>query len=584
MLTKFLVILTVNIISVYTANTGWYKNSVFYHVYVRSFKDSDNDGIGDLKGVIEKMDYLSDLGVTVVWLSPIFKSPQIDHGYDISDHYSIDPIYGDMSDLIELLRKAEQFGIKILLDLIPNHTSDQHYWFKKSVNCEPGYEDYYVWADPKFDANGNRKPPTNWIAIFSNSTWTWNEKRQQYYLHYFYPSQPDLNLRNKDVVEELQKISTFYLDLGAAGFRIDAVSYLIENKDLLDDPFRSDIEHPDPKNRLHYNPIYTQDTNESYEFIYEIRSFIDKYNQNFDGDEKIILTEVYTAFNKTKLYCENHDGTKLGAHFTFNFDFTYLRFNSTANDVKNIIDTWTSGLDKKYMNWVLSNHDNHRVPTRMGNVDGYNMLVTFLPGISITYYAEEIGQENGEVNCEEGTDLKVTSCATFDLIARDFERTPFQWDATVNAGFNSGAKPWLPIRRKFRTTNLACQNVPGLRSHYNIYKDMIKLRKHISEYDEVFVEAKSANKNVLHIVRKKLKGRDTYVFLFNMERSRKRTLRIGDTFFKLLVSSTNSQYTNGQIFRNSSITLLPQESLVLKEIIPEYPCSKTFASNFSHCK
>lgn len=196
----------------------------------------------------------------------------------------------------------------------------------------------------------------------------------------------------------------------------------------------------------------------------------------------------------------------------------------------------------------LSNHDNHRGPTRLGNVDGYNMLVTFLPGVAGVYYAEEIGQENGEVECEEGTDPKaVNNCETFHLITRDYERTPFQWDDTVNAGFNSGGRPWLPVGRKFRITNLASQNVPGLSSHYNIYKDMIKLKKDMCEYGEVVVSVRSANKNVLHIVRKTVKEEeeDSYIFLFNMERSRKRTVKIGSKTLLLLVSSTNSQYNNG---------------------------------------
>lgn len=170
MLTYLFVLLSVQMNFGSTSKNRWYKNDVFYQVYVRSFKDSNNDGIGDLRGVAEKIDYLSDLGITVAWLSPIFKSPQIDHGYDVSDYYSIEPIYGDMNDLVQLLRKAEQFGIKVLLDLVPNHTSDQHYWFNMSINREPGYEDYYVWVNPKFDTNGNRKPPNNWvrnIIIFS---------------------------------------------------------------------------------------------------------------------------------------------------------------------------------------------------------------------------------------------------------------------------------------------------------------------------------------------------------------------------------------------------------------------------------
>ncbi|KAJ8977581.1 hypothetical protein NQ317_008414, partial [Molorchus minor] len=548
--------------------TKWYKNSIFYQVYPRSFKDSNNDGTGDIGGVIEKLDYLKYSGVTVVWMSPIFKSPQVDHGYDISDYYSIDPTYGTMNDLTELLRKARELNIMIILDMVPNHTSDQHHWFEKSVDRVPGYEDYYVWIDAKVDENGSKQPPNKWLSVFSNSAWSWNEKRHQYYLHQFDPSQPDLNLRNPAVMDEIKRVLAFYFNLGVDGFRIDAAPYLIEDEYLRDEPWLPDTNN-NPNYWENFEHIYTKDTDESIELLYELRSFVDEYNRGHSGHEKIIVTEAYADFNKTLLYYGKSDGSKLGAHFTFNFEFVGLNINTTANDVREIVDRWNKNLNRTYiLNWgdILGNHDNHRAATRLGNIDGYNMLIMFLPGIAETYYGEEIGQENGEVECKDGTDPKaIHNCETYHLITRDYERTPFQWDNTLNAGFNNGAKTWLPVSAKHRVKNWAAQNIQGLRSHYSIYRNLAKLKQKLVDYDKVSIDGFSASHNVLHITRKSENKNESYVMLFNMNRSEQKKVLLRNRFFEVCISSVNSKYIDGETVYGGKFVLLPQESVILSD-------------------
>lgn len=221
----------------------WWQKSIFYQIYPRSFKDSDGDGIGDIRGVISKLEYLKDINVESTWLSPIFKSPMKDFGYDISDFYAIDPMFGTMKDIEELFRKAKELGLKIILDFVPNHTSDESEWFQLSVNRTEPYTDYYVWHDGKL-VNGQRQPPNNWNSMFYGSAWQWNSVRQQYYLHQFLVSQPDLNYRNPKVVEEMKNVIRFWLKKGAAGFRVDAINHLFEAADFRDEPLSGKTSDP----------------------------------------------------------------------------------------------------------------------------------------------------------------------------------------------------------------------------------------------------------------------------------------------------------------------------------------------------
>ncbi|XP_044254966.1 maltase 2-like [Tribolium madens] len=458
----------------------WWKHASFYHIYVKSFKDSNNDGIGDIRGIVEKLDHFSESGVDAIFLSPIFASPQIDQGYDISDFCDVDPIYGSLNDLEELIHKSHDREIKLLLDFVPNHTSDQHQWFIDSVNGIEDYKDYYVWADPQFDEQGNRKPPNNWLSVFDNSAWEWNDKRQQYYFHQFDVTQPDLNFYNPKVVKEMKDILLFWLDFGVDGFRVDAIPYIFEHQDLLDEP-KSHFPNCDPTNFDYLQHIYTKDQKETYDLMHEWRKLIDDYSQKHGGNARILMTEAYTTLHNTMLYFGTPDGSKLGAHFTFNFNLVGdVQRWASAYDIVESINKWLREIPEIYASsWVLSNHDNHRVATRCGskNVDGFNMLKAILPGIDVTYYGEEIGQENGEILFEENQDIKAKTWDLFQRLGRDFERTPFHWDDSNNAGFNDGAKPWLPVSKKYKETNLKKQKESEGLSHYKIFQALNKIRK-----------------------------------------------------------------------------------------------------------
>lgn len=462
----------------------WWESATFYQIYPRSFKDDNNDGIGDLQGIIEKLPHLKDIGVTATWLSPIFKSPQVDQGYDISDYKDIDPIFGTMDDFDQLVKSAKKLGIKIILDYVPNHTSDKHHWFINSVNRVPGYEDFYIWHNGTVDKNGKRRPPNNWISIFKGPAWTWNEKRGQYYFHQFASAQPDLNYRNPNVVDNMTDVLSFWLDKGVDGFRMDAVPHIFEIADLRDEPLANNS-NANPDDYEYLDHIYTKDLNETFEMIYHFREHLDNYTKSHGGDTRIMMTEAYTSFENTIRYFGTYDG-RLGAHFSFNFDLITRIHNDTKQlEFSNIFHQWFTIPSFVHRNWVIGNHDQHRAATRLGvnNIDGYNMLLGVLDGIRVTYNGEEIGMENGPVKCEEGQDPSaIKNCSTFDQVSRDFERTPFQWDDSVNAGFNKGKKPWLPVSPKYIETNLRKQK-NETNSHFTIYKNLQQIRKdYIKKY------------------------------------------------------------------------------------------------------
>ncbi|KAL3267381.1 hypothetical protein HHI36_011511 [Cryptolaemus montrouzieri] len=317
-------------------------------------------------------------------------------------------------------------------------------------------------------------------SVFKNSAWTWSDKRQQWYLRQFLEVQPDLNFRNPKVREALKNVLIFYMDMGIDGFRVDAVPYLVEDKLLRDEP-RSNDPTQEPNDHDYLDHIYTMNTDETYDVVYEFRDIVENYTKEHGGDARILMSEAYAPLDKTMRYYGTANGSRLGAHFTFNFFFVGPNLNtSNAYTFESLVYEWIDNLPSIYVsNWDMGNHDNRRVTTRFGkeDVDGFNMLLHLLPGIGITYYGEEIGQEDGEVTYEQGQDPAARNRSTFEQTSRDFERTPFQWDNSTNAGFNEGNKTWLPVSEKYKETNLADEiSTPGL-SHYKIYKEILRKRQ-----------------------------------------------------------------------------------------------------------
>lgn len=333
----------------------WWEDATFYQIYPRSFVDSDGDGVGDLKGITSKLEYLKEIGVDATWLSPIFKSPMADFGYDVSNFFEIDPIFGTMGDFEELIERSKVVGVKIILDFVPNHSSDECEWFEKSENNDPEYKDYYVWHPGKV-IDGIRHPPSNWRSVFSGSTWTWSEKRQEYYLHQFLAKQPDLNYRNPKIREEFKTILKFWMDKGVYGFRIDAVPHIFEK--INDDGSWPDeprnLWNNDPESYDYLDHPYTREQPETIEVIYEWRAFMDDYKKKNGGETRVILAEAYSPIEVLDEMCGN--STHSGAQIPFNFGLMGLNGYSNAKDVENSVSHWMDVMWKnhKVANWVVS--------------------------------------------------------------------------------------------------------------------------------------------------------------------------------------------------------------------------------------
>lgn len=335
--------------------SDWWQNGNFYQIYPRSFQDSNGDGVGDLNGITSRLEYLKDLGVSAIWLSPIFKSPMKDFGYDISDYTQIHEEYGTLDDFQRLSLRCKELNIKLILDFVPNHSSDQHEWFQKSEAGDATYKDYYLWNEGKILANGTRAPPNNWLSIFRGSAWKWSEKRKSYYYHQFLAEQPDLNYRNPALVENMKAILHLWLDRGVSGFRIDAVPYLFEVETLEDEPLSNNCK--DPEDYCYLKHTLTSDVADTFDMIYQWRALTDKYTADKGGDTRILMTEAYTSLPNTLKFYGND--TSLGSQIPFNFELiSYTRINSTAPNFKAHIDDWLNGMPKgsQYRsNWVVSN-------------------------------------------------------------------------------------------------------------------------------------------------------------------------------------------------------------------------------------
>ncbi|KAK2587024.1 hypothetical protein KPH14_010985 [Odynerus spinipes] len=475
-ITVFLFLATALHASAEIKNQGWWKNSVFYQIYPRSFMDGDkDDGIGDLKGITSKLDHFVDAGVKGIWLSPIYKSPMKDFGYDISDFRNIHEDFGTLKDLEALVKRAKELGLKVILDLVPNHTSDQHEWFQKSVKGEEKYKDYYIWVDP-VTAGDTTTPPNNWLSVFGGPAWTYNSMRKQWYFHQFLKEQPDLNYRNSEVEREMKEIIEYWLQKGIDGFRIDAVPHLFEISNItLNEPLSNAI-GVEKTDYAYLNHIYTKDQNETYDLVNKWRTIVDNYANNTNEDEKVIMTEAYTTLENTLKFYQS------GAHVPFNFKFiTDVNSESSAADFKKTMDAWINGIDSNSSvpNWVMGNHDRKRIATRYPNrADQMTMLAMILPGVAVTYYGEEIGMEdNNKITWEETVDQQACNAGRdkFQLVSRDPCRTPFQWKNTRSAGFSSNESTWLPVNANYNTLNLE-QQKKDLASHYSVYTNLTRLK------------------------------------------------------------------------------------------------------------
>ncbi|KAK7585943.1 hypothetical protein V9T40_000122 [Parthenolecanium corni] len=462
-----------------TAGYGrdWWKYTTLYEIYIRSFKDSDGDGLGDIQGIKSKLDHFVDLGIETLYITPFFKSPMYDAGYDITNFTDVDPDYGTIEDLDELLDEMNKRGLKLLMDFVINHSSDQHPWFEKSIDRVEPYTDFYVWANPKgYNKNGTPMPPNNWLSVFGGSAWKWIPKRKQFYLHQFGEKQPDFNLRNSVLKAELKNCLKFWFDKSVAGARLDAAKHFIEDIKLRDEPLR-DSSSQSMKTVLAYhdlNHIYTTNLWETYEFIHELRDFIDQ-TYSFVNEEKILIVESYSDMKHLMMYFGKKDYNIV--HFPFNYDFVMWKTFPSPRIMDRDIKKWLRNIPKHGVaNWQTDNHDSPRIGSRYSVEFMDVMIITMLtlPGVACIYYGQEIGMVNHKVRLDQVQDRTADVAVT--LLTRDLERLPMQWDDSLNGGFTSKAVPWLPVNPDYWRVNVKAQkNQPN--SRYNLFKILSKLRR-----------------------------------------------------------------------------------------------------------
>jgi alpha-glucosidase len=444
-----------------TEKYAWWQTGIIYQVYPRSFMDSNGDGAGDLPGLTARLDYLQWLGVTSVWVSPFFRSPMADFGYDISDYCDVEPVFGTLADFDEMTEEAHRRGLKIILDFVPNHTSDQHPWFTESRSSRDNPKrGWYIWRDARPDGG----PPNNWVSHFGGGAWQWDKHTQQYYLHSFLVEQPDLDWRNPEVVAAMLDVLRFWLDRGVDGFRVDVMWETIKDEQLRDNPpnpaYREGETHPYFK----VLPYYNHDQPEVHGVIGKMRALVDSY----PGD-RVLIGEIYLPIDRlVRYYGTNGDG----AHMPFNFQLLLQKWD--ARRIAAVIEEYEGALPPHgWPNWVLGNHDRPRIASRVGRPQARvaAMLLLTLRGTPTIYQGEEIGMEDVDIP----PDRMVDPPGVHYGIGRDPERTPMQWDSGPNAGFSTG-DPWLPLAPDYAQYNVASERADPA-SFLSLYKRLTELRQ-----------------------------------------------------------------------------------------------------------
>jgi alpha-glucosidase len=484
----------------------WWKHAVIYEIYPRSFQDTNGDGMGDLNGITSRLDYLKNLGVDAIWITPFYPSPQIDYGYDISNYTAIDPDYGTMADFDRLIKEANKRDIKVLLDFVMNHTSDQMSWFKESRSSKSNPKrDWYIWRDGK-----NGGPPNNWLSWFGGSAWTLDSKTDQYYYHYFYVEQPDLNWRNPEVKKAMFDVVRFWLDRGASGFRVDAVSRLYEDPSLHDDPILPGHNAYGDPNIQHK---YTDDLPEIHDALKELRAVVDKY----PGDP-VLVTEAAepNVIELSKMYGKNLDEVQLP------MDFQIADVNElSAPKFRKLLDEIENNPAGGQPEYFFGNHDQDRSWDRYGDGKHNDQIAKLMAALLLMpratpqmYYGEEIGMRTTPPASVEDVHDPIGKKGWPKEKGRDGERTPMQWDASKNAGFTTATKSWLWIPSSAKSVNVAVENKDP-NSLLNWYKKLLALRKSDTAIrDGNYVTVNPNDPNVLSFLRRS--GSETVLVALNM--------------------------------------------------------------------
>ncbi|HTZ57273.1 MAG TPA: alpha-amylase family glycosyl hydrolase [Acidobacteriaceae bacterium] len=475
----------------------WWQYGILYEVYPRSFQDANGDGIGDLQGILRRLDYLAGLGIKGIWIAPFYPSPMADFGYDISDYCNIDPIFGTLDDFDRLLKAIHDRGLKLILDFVPNHTSDQHPWFQESRSSLTNPKrDWYLWHDPAPDGG----PPNNWLSNFGGSAWT--KDGSQYYCHSFLKQQPDVNWRNPGLRAAMFDVLRFWLDRGVDGFRVDVMWMMIK-----DDQFRDNPVNPatfsDSPDSVRLLPVYNQNRPEVHAIVAEMRAILDSY-----GD-RLLIGETYLSFDQLATYY----GRNLeGAQLPFNFHLIQTPWKADA--IAAVIKDYEASLPPgAWPNWVIGNHDQPRIATRVGRDQARiaAMLLLTLRGTPTMYYGDEVGMTDVPIPRGEVQDSAEKNQPGKGL-GRDPERTPMQWDDSANAGFTRG-KPWLRLAADFASVNVAVLSRER-DSLLSLYRELIRLRTFQAALHGGSVREVASNGPVLRYER--VEGTERFAVLLNL--------------------------------------------------------------------
>ena len=476
----------------------WWQDGVVYQIYPRSFQDSNGDGIGDLPGIESRLDYLVELGIDAVWVSPFYPSPMADFGYDVANYTGVDPMFGTIADFDRLIAEVHAKGLKLILDFVPNHSSDQHPWFLESRSSRDNPKrDWYLWRDGKNDGY-----PNNWMSNFGGSGWTWDDTTKQFYYHSFLKEQPDLNWHNPEVRKAIYDAMRFWLGKGVDGFRMDVLWLLIKDAE-----FRDNLPNPEwtqgASTFWSVLPTYTADQPETHDIVHEMRGVLNEYS------ERVLIGEIYLPVRElVRYYGKDLDG----ANLPFNFHLIQTEWN--AEKIAALIHEYEHELPAgAWPNWVMGNHDQSRVASRIGVQQARvaAMLLLTLRGTPTMYYGEELGMTNGRIAANQVHDPAEKNQPGIGM-GRDPERTPMLWDGLTGAGFTTGT-PWLPLNSDRQATNVASETADS-RSMLALYRKLLELRRkypalHAGEVHEVH-----AKRGVLSYVRQL--GGERFQVLLNL--------------------------------------------------------------------
>ncbi len=542
----------------------WPEGAIVYQIYPRSIQDSNGDGIGDLPGVISRLDYLQELGVNAIWLSPFYPSPMADFGYDIADYCDVDPMFGTLDDCKRLIHEAEARHIKVMIDLVPNHSSNEHPWFKESRQSRDNPKaNWYVWKDPHPDSTpGHPLPPNNWIDVFTGkSAWEWVPERKQFYLHSFHVAQPDLNWSNSEVRAAVKDVMRFWLDMGVDGFRVDAVYWIAK------DPFfRNDPVNPafDPKEDERYKMLTHVNScgwPAAYAYLSELAHVL--HEPAFAQKERFMVTEAYPKDgDAVAAYLAFYEGIDPQVAAPFNFQGLMLRWE--AEPWRRFLRVFHHALESLnplcVPSYAFGNHDKSRMVSRLGEkaARAAALMQLTLPGMVFVYYGEEIGMRDVPIPVDLVQDPEALGDPQGQ--GRDPERTPMQWTPGHQAGFSTSTETWLPIGPDYKTLNVEAEK-DDPRSFYTLYRTLMALRNERESLRYGFVQ-------VLELGHPDLVGyvrsyKDEYhVVLINFS-DQPVTCVPGVKLHKFVVSSNpDANLTDGA---NGTVELLPYEAVLFTQ-------------------